>query len=220
MRETAWSLGTAALRGAASWSDVFLPEPTWEEYARAAARALNPAEVYIALAIREGVDGATTAFERMYFDAIDRALERVRAKPDEIALLKRYMRQRLFGHGAERKPLVGAYAGHGQLRSFLRLAVLRAFVHRRATCGVPVMARGETLVALLDTLPEVPRVLLRLSLLHGLSIDEIAARARMHRHVAVAKLIHARELVLAASPLDEVSRDVIDVLVDASLGGD
>ena len=217
MDEVTWSLGMAALRGAASWSDVFLPEPTWEEYARAAARVPSPSEVYIALAIRDRVDGATVAFERMYFDAIEGALERVRAQPTEVVVLENYMRERLFGAGANRRPLVSAYAGHGQLRSLLRLAVLRAFVHMRAACGEPVLARGETLLELLGALPEVPRLLLRLSLLHGLSVDEIAGRARMNRDIAATKLVQARELVFA-TPLDAISRDVIDVLVDASLG--
>jgi len=217
MDEPSWSLGTAALRGAASWSHVFLPEELWGEYARAAQDARSPSEVYIAIAISLGVEGATDAFEHMYFHVIDRALERVGASATEVEHLKDMLRNRLFTVKNGTRPLITALAGRGDMSVQLRLTVLRAFVDMRVRRGEAVVADRGGLLPLLDELPEFERLAMRLCVLHGLSLDDIAARLRSTRTVARHRLMRARQMLEAAA-LDDISRDILDVLVDASLG--
>lgn len=130
--EPTWSLGTAALRGASRWSDVYLPEELWETYARASAHVTQPSEVYIAIAITEGIPGATAAFELMYFDVIEQSLTRVGAYEDEIEWITRRMRERLFSPVDGHQPWISALAGGGKLRSLLRDEALRVFVDLRA----------------------------------------------------------------------------------------
>ena len=127
-----WSLGMTALRGAASWSDVYLSEPLWAEYAHAAADVPSPSEVYIAIAIREGLAGAIASFEVMYFGVIDRALVRAGATASEIAKLKELMRAWLFETRAGERSRIDVLAGQGKFPSLLRTAALRALGDLRA----------------------------------------------------------------------------------------
>lgn len=216
MDEPSWCLGTAALRGAASWSHVFLPEELWGEYARAAKDVRSPSEVYIALAISLGVEGATEAFEQMYFHVIDTALERVGASDEEIDQLKDMVRHRLFTMRNGTRPLVTALAGRGDMTVQLRITVLRAFVDTRVRRGQTVIGTGVGLLPLLDELPEFERLAMRLCVLHGLGLDDIAARLRSTKTVARHRLLRARQMLDAAA-LDDITRDMLDVMVDASL---
>lgn len=216
---TDWSLGTAALRGAASWSDVFLPEPLWSRYARAAEGARSPSEIYIALAIAEGVPGAIDAFEEMYFNLVDSVLRRVGATSPEVDEIERMLRQRLVETRLAGRPLIVAYAGQGELASLLRVTALRAFLDLRTQRNESAFGDRWGLVPILDALPEHTRVIARLSVLHGLGVDEIALRMRDDRSIVARKLRWARD-VLGACAQGDLAYEVIDVLFDASLGGD
>lgn len=131
-QESSWSLGTAALRGAARWSEVFLPEELWALYADAAAGASTPSEIYIALAIAAGVDHASDAFEADYFVVVDRVLRQAGADADELADVKAELRERLFATH-DGLQLLRHYAAHGRLAELLREVALQAVDEVRAS---------------------------------------------------------------------------------------
>jgi len=215
-----WSLGMAALRGAASWSDVFLPEPLWGRYARAAEGARSPSEVYIAIAIAEGVPGALEAFEEMYFNIVDQVLRRVGATSAEVDELEDMLHRRLIATQINGRPLIVAYAGQGELASLLRVAALRAFLDLRTCRNQPVFGDRAGLLPILDAIPDHSRAAVRLSVLHGLGVDDISDRLRESRSVVARKLRWSRHVLAACAQHGDIAYDVIDVLLEASLGGD
>jgi len=208
-----WSLGLDALQGSATWGEVLLPEAMWPEYARLARLTRSPREVYIALAVEAEVRGAAAAFERAYFCVAERALDRVGATPAETSDLLARLREYLFAPGMS--PLL-AYAGRGELRTLLRVTVLRAFVDQRLRAMQPAIGNRAALLPLLDTLPDHLRIVARLCVLHGLDAHAIAKRLHCEPSV-IERRMQKLQPALAAAGADEIWCDVIDVLVDVAL---
>lgn len=129
--DVTWSLGITALQGAAAWSDVYLPEELWRVYARLAANAACPSEIYIAIAIVDDVPGAVAAFERVYFPTIGRTLFQLGATLDELEATTELVRHRLFVARRGRSPLVLEHAGQGTLTCVIRSLAVQAFAQVR-----------------------------------------------------------------------------------------
>lgn len=135
-----WSAATAA------WPGVVLePARFWRwvgERVRAGLesldglRALHTDELYLTCACARGDRLAHTLLERRYFRAVIGSVTRLQlrvVRPDD---LEQHLRERLLVGDAERQPRISAYAGRGDLGSWLRVTAVRAALrmlrtHRR-----------------------------------------------------------------------------------------
>ncbi len=171
-------------------------------------------ELYLACACACQVPGAFRRFEQQYVAPLDQTLARLvrgRAELDEV---KQRLRIRLLVAEDGRRPRIVEYAGRGRLGGLVQVVATRIALNlRRRTPSTP---RADALVQALDD-PELSRLradelavfkasfeaaialgtprertLLRLHLLDGLSIDEIAPIYDVHRSTAARWLAAAR----------------------------
>jgi RNA polymerase sigma-70 factor, ECF subfamily len=190
----------------------------------AALAALRTSDLYLARACANGDAAAIAAFERAYFGEIDAAARRTRASAAQAAEVAQRLRHVLFVGTADRGPALADFAGRGDLRGWLRVAATRDFIAlaQREQRAVPLdderlldaispaadpelryigeLYRAPMTAAVraaLDALPARERRLLRMSLLDGLSIDELGALHGVHRSTAARWLTAARDGILA-----------------------
>jgi RNA polymerase sigma-70 factor (ECF subfamily) len=213
-------LDEAWRRGREARPDIALDRDRYRAYVEA--RGATPADclddLYLACACVDGVPAAIRAFEREYVPILDAALaswnraEETRARV--VAML-------LVDH-AGAGPLLAKYSGRGALRRWIRVVAVReAGKDRRADRDVPVdderlfdaiVPAGDPQLsavkrdaaaafriafdAALAQLDRRERAVLRLHLLDGLSIDEIAPIYDAHRATVARWIAAARRDVL------------------------
>jgi RNA polymerase sigma-70 factor (ECF subfamily) len=180
--------------------------------------ALPAADLHLATACAAGNPTAIERFEDRYFRAARDALRRMgrdAAAADDI--LQR-VRERLFVAAPGEAPRIRTLAGGGDLGALVRIAAVRLALnaqrddHRDGGDPEPLLAqlalgsdpeaeviaehtRAEVERAFTDalaTLAPRDRTLLRLHLVHDLSIDEIGATFRVHRSTAARWLARIR----------------------------
>lgn len=187
-------------------------------------QGLCAADLYLACACVAGVPGAAERFDEGYRPVIRAAVARLdggRGILDEV--LQRVRDIALVGAGRGRPALAG-YGGRGDLRGWVRVVAVReAYKLLRADRGRvgveddemfdvlaspgedPELAilkqryRNEFRTAFrgaVAALPRRERTALRLHVLDGLSIDEIAPMYSVHRATAARWLARARERLL------------------------
>lgn len=184
-------------------------------------------DLYLACACACGVAGAVDAFERRYMPVVEAAAARTGAGDlaDEI---KQVVREILFVGGGNARPAIEQFSGRGNLHSWVRVIATREALRlqrrqrsRREvqdealyqilapadevdpeTAYLKARYRAEFRRAFLAAVADLPRrerTALRLHVLDGLSIDEIAPAYRVHRSTAARWLTRARELLLAGT---------------------
>jgi len=187
--------GPATARGVGEWPEIALTDKAWSEYTARAAAVTEPSELFIALAIESSVAGATAAFERRYFPALDAALHTAGATPTELDDVHQILRVHLFTvAGPGERARVIAYAGRGRLASLLRVAAIRALADVRGPA-----ASASTDPALASLAPSA-RVALRMHAEDNVGVDAIAAILGVHRATASMRIERARLAVASDSP--------------------
>jgi RNA polymerase sigma-70 factor, ECF subfamily len=220
--------------------------------------ALCVPDLFLACACALGVDGAVLAFERCHMVAVEAAAARVGG--DLVDEVKQVVREILFLGAGAAGPAIATFSGRGNLRAWIRVIATREALRliRRDKGRVGVQDEGlyavlaptddsdpqlahlkeryraefrKVFLSAVADLPRRERVALRLHILDGLSIDEIAPMYRVHRSTAARWLSRAREMLLtatraglmrelglAAGEVDSVIR-LIQSNLDVSLGG-
>ncbi len=185
------------------------------------------ADLWLACACCRGDSRAIAAFERTYAPEIGAALRRLRDQallPDDF---RQILRHRLFVGDGEVGPAIERYSGHGNLGAWVRVTAMRTAIN--ATRNKPRPDRpgeGDELFelepsredpeldhlkrtyrdaftrAFLDTvaaLPVADRTLLRQSVMHGLTVREIARIQGVHHATVARRIAAAREQLIAGT---------------------
>ncbi|HWM84659.1 MAG TPA: sigma-70 family RNA polymerase sigma factor [Kofleriaceae bacterium] len=217
-------------------------------------------DLFLACACALGVDGAALAFEKLYMPVAEVAGARLGGGRELTDEVKQLVREILFVGAGSSGPAIADFSGRGNLKAWVRVIAtregLRILRRDKGRVGVqdeglyavlaptddadPQLAylkeryRAEFRRVFLSAVAELPRrerLALRLHVLDGLSIDEIAPIYRVHRSTAARWLTRARELLLSgtraglmrelglgASDVDSVIR-LIQSNLDVSLSG-
>jgi RNA polymerase sigma-70 factor (ECF subfamily) len=183
------------------------------------------ADLYIGCACAAGSTPALRAFEARYFGALGPVLSRVGADPTLVDEVRQILREKLFVARPGHRPRVLDLVGHGELGGLIRVAAMRTALNlRRSThrlelvdhpsvisgvvLGAPsegnevIQQLGREQVELafeeaIAALEVRDRNVLRMHLLHGLSIDEIGRVHGAHRATAARWLERIREQLRA-----------------------
>jgi RNA polymerase sigma-70 factor (ECF subfamily) len=193
------------------------------ENVEAALMSVRAADLYLAFACAQRDAAALAAFEATFSSEFRRVLARSRgARPDEDDF-RQACREKLF---AAERPKIAEYSGQGDLRSFLRVTLVRTLIDlsRKRTeapgadedrvQGVPAPGHDPELdylkrlyasefkqafeEAALALSPE-DRNVLRYHFAHGLTIDQLGALYSVHRATAARRVTKAREELLSGT---------------------
>jgi RNA polymerase sigma-70 factor (ECF subfamily) len=189
------------------------------------ARAVCVPDLFLACACALSVDGAALAFEKRYMPVVAAAAGRVGGSAEMIDEVKQIVREILFVGAGSSRPAIADFSGRGNLHAWVRVIATREALRllRRDKGRVSVQDEGlyavlapseegdpqldhlkeryraefrKAFLAAVAGLPRRERTALRLHVLDGLSIDEIAPLYRVHRSTAARWLTRARELLL------------------------
>ncbi|HEY7372548.1 MAG TPA: sigma-70 family RNA polymerase sigma factor [Polyangia bacterium] len=179
-------------------------------------------DVYLACACAEKVRGATAAFERHYGRVIRRAVSRVLATADERQEAEQRAWQQLLVGGAEGPPRITQYLGQGPLDKWISVASMRIAIsfgrsesaERRLrdkaiaeASGIDpehMFMKGElreafeaAVQASLSRLKPRERLVLKLYLVSGMTLDAIGKSLGVTRQAVTKTLTHARETIVS-----------------------
>lgn len=182
----------------------------------------------LALACCKGNSRAIAEFERLYFVSVEPALRCMKLDATAIGEVLQIIREKLFvGKATGERPRVAELVGNGDLRALIRIIAMRVALNLRRKDKRLVSNSDEQMIHILapDSSPELAtikkgyrsdvkqafegaladltaqdRTVLRLHLVHGLSIDEIGTTYRVHRATA------ARWLTKVRSQLEQSTR--------------
>jgi len=177
-------------------------------------------DLFLACACATQVRGAVEAFERAHLGAVGAYLARLRPSSEFVDELRQLLREKLFVERNGSPAKIAEYDGKGALANWVRVVAMRAALNlrQRSPRGVEEAGREREDPATAD--PEIaylkrrygeafntafrgavaaldhePRELLRLHFVDGLTLDELAARAGVHRATIARRLAAAREAV-------------------------
>lgn len=184
---------------------------------------LHVDDLWLAFAAGHGDARAIAAIDRQIGPVVEAALARMKPKvsPDDVAQL---LREKLFVAKDEHGPKVLDYSGRGPLGGWIRIAAVRLALSgaRRGDAAGATPVTRETLVAAPTAAPDPEmehlrrryasdfkqafeealaalspeeRNVLRLSVVDGLSIDEIGTVFGIHRATAARRIASARDAV-------------------------
>lgn len=183
-------------------------------------------DLYLAFHVLQGQADAVKAFERMCDDAVGTAARRFDTSSAFIDDVKQAVRMKLLINEAGGVGKLGNYRGTGKLRSWVQVVAVRValeFLRRRkptehasddALVGMAAMGDDPELAHIkqlylkefkqafhraLDMLSSRERNMLRMVLVDGLSLTELAAFYRVHRTTASRQLAAAREKLVDAT---------------------
>jgi RNA polymerase sigma-70 factor (ECF subfamily) len=182
----------------------------------------HAADMYLACACACAVDGSLLAFERALAGDMARAIASIDPSAAFVADVQQIVRERLFvRRGAEPGKIVD-YGGRASLTTWLAAVAVRSAISRRRCKGERRhtqfaaeedrrLARGPEFEYLrgrykgvfesavrraVEGLPAKERMLLRLNLVDGMSVDKLAAVYRVGRSTAARWLADARRALL------------------------
>jgi RNA polymerase sigma-70 factor (ECF subfamily) len=201
-----------------------------EDLARAIA-GLQPEALVLALAASLGREEGIRRFEERFFSALRPALGKMRLDQAAMDEVHQLVRERLFVPAAGKsRARIAELAGQGDLRALVRLSGVRIALNLKRRDKRLVPDDDEAILSTLaaDDDPELAvlksryrrdvkaafesalaqlsareRAVLRLHLIHRVSIDEIGEIYRVHRATA------ARWLARVRSQLDEATRQAL-----------
>jgi RNA polymerase sigma-70 factor (ECF subfamily) len=183
---------------------------------------LCPEELYLAAACRHGDAAALQVFEKRYLENTRRALHRLGLVEDQIREVHQLVRVKLLLPQGDGAPRLWEYAGSGRLLALVRVVALRTAVSLQRSAA-PQRFAGETALQelaastndpalqvirqesqekfkesldwALATLSSRQRNVLRLHLIDGLRVDQIAALYQVHR-VTMSRFLSAARATL------------------------
>jgi RNA polymerase sigma-70 factor (ECF subfamily) len=193
-----------------------------EDVPGAGTNPLHAADLYLACACAEQVDGAAAAFEARFASVIGRAVARVLGDACQCDEAVQQVRERLLVGGADGKPKIGNYRGDGPLESWVAVASIRCAVSmgrsltaerrlRAKAMGEVAGADPELLLmkgqlrrelelavaAGLDRLEQRERLVLRLYLVSGMTLAAIGCSLGISQSSVSRQVAQARDCVLA-----------------------
>lgn len=187
---------------------------------------LHADDLFLVVAVTEGVAGAAETFARRHRDELLRAVRKYEGPRQSVEDLVQGVLEKLLVGAPGKPPKLAEYAGQGPLRSWLKVVAARTAIdavkgsaqHKREH-GVDDLAKAadhsgdpeldfiketyrasfkEAFAEAIAVLPPEERTLLRMSILRGLGIDEIGAIFHVHRATAARRVARARESLLSA----------------------
>lgn len=188
-----------------------------------ALRAVHASDLFLAAACVHGETQAQAALETHFLPKVAAAATRVLRDADAAAEVVQHLRARLLLSEAGRPPGLAAYLGQGPLAAWLRAAAVRTALNLRRGAGRQARAEEEALAeatfraeaaqwdplrerhrtdfqaALAEALAALPsreRMLLRLHVVEGLSLERLGTMYRTHKSTVSRWLARAREEVL------------------------
>jgi RNA polymerase sigma-70 factor (ECF subfamily) len=234
--------------GRRAWPTISLDEEPFARALRQGGGATaHAADLYLACAAALGVPTAVAAFEREHMSRVPQLVGHMKLPPHALDDLCQRLRERLLVSRDAQPAKLSAYVGRSPLHVWLRVVAVRAAVDQlRADAGraadplddeLPFLGGGgdepelqllrtryqprfrEALQAAAATLTPRERNLLRLSLVDGLTLEQMAAmfhvtKSTVHRWLGQARrrLLRAvrrffrDEVGLSAGELDSVAR--------------
>jgi RNA polymerase sigma-70 factor, ECF subfamily len=223
------ALAAAISEGRDAWPDLAVADDDFEQFiaARDDGSPLAMADLYLACACVHRVGGAIAAFESHCKSAMDSAIARIGGAGTMADEARQIVRDLLFV-GKDGSGVIGSYSGRGSLRGWVRIVTVREALRLVRKANKDVGVDDENMFdALAPTERDDPkleylkrryrdqfrqsfkqaiadlgrreRTALRMSVLDGLSIDEIGATFRVHRSTAARWLTKARETLLSAT---------------------
>ncbi len=217
------------------------------EDVRAQLDELRPDGVHLALGCLAADTRALAEFDRRLREVAPRALSRIRLDRVSYDELLQDVRERLLvaRPGAE-LPKLASYSGRGPLEGWLRVTIARAAISALRDRGDEAWRDDEQ--ALLDqaasddprlealksrcapvlksaieeaiaALPDEDRVLLRLHMVDGLTIDDLAAIYRAHRATTARRLARVRHRIFDGARERAMERLGVEESEFASLMG-
>ena len=186
---------------------------------------LRADDLYLACACATGSSQAIEALETTHADALRGVIARLARDPAQAEELRQVVRQHLFVTPAGGRPKIADYAGRGRLENWLRVAALRVCLNaiRGKNPARPaddsgaldvLPDRGDDVelaflkaqyraafraafAAAVGELAADERAVLRMGLIHQLSIDQLGKILGVHRATAARRLAAARERLVA-----------------------
>jgi RNA polymerase sigma-70 factor (ECF subfamily) len=224
--ERAFELGRAVWPKLALEFDAF--NRYFARHAQAAVlpRDVHAADMYLACACGYGVEGALAAFERTVVGNMARAVASIDSSGAFIEEILQTTREQLFVRRDGAPGKIVDYAGRASLRSWLCAVAVRSAISRRRCKGEQPhkafaanedgrLARGgpefeylrgrykgvfeEAVRSAIQQLPAKERMLLRLHLVDGMSIDKLGVVYRVGRSTAARWLASARRVLFERS---------------------
>lgn len=216
-------------RGQRAWPGVRIEPLRFARYLEdrvaggAALDALHASDLYLACACAGGDEGALQALDDAFFGDCDAALARMDPSPGFADEVKQRARAKLFVHEPERPARIGEYAGRGELRTFLRVVIMREAISLRRTerreaphpgdgaASEPWETKDPELLHLrrvyadefghafreaVGALTSEERNLVRYHYVERLNIDHIGAIYGIHRVSAARRLTRIRALLV------------------------
>jgi RNA polymerase sigma-70 factor len=178
-------------------------------------------DLYLACACSEGSEAALVAFEREHIAKIPVHLARLRPTPDQLDEVMQVIRERLFVGTDGRPPRIAEYTGKGALGAWVRVMAVRAAIDmQRGRVDLPIEATLENAAASLSgadaeyvkrrygallrsaiaraigALSAEQRMLLRLHFAERNTLDQLAAKLRMHPGTIWRKIAAARSAIV------------------------
>lgn len=193
----------------------------WPDVERQLTESDAPA-IYLAAACADGQSDAIERFETLYFTAIPKALRSMGAQPADIDDVLSVVREKLFIGVDGQRPRVLGFAGGGSLEKLCKVVAARTLLNRQRSKRRERVSGDEALADLIapHNDPELAAVkehhrdafrsafsdaiaklssedrnLLRLSLIHRLSIDEVGRIYQIHRSTAARRLTRLRDAI-------------------------
>ena len=182
------------------------------------------AELVLAVGCLRGDAAAHRLVERHYFDVVPAALAHMKLSAAMVDDVAQVVREKLLIGGGSRPPRIGQYAGEGKLRSLVHVVAVRTAISalRKQRREIPVDGdelqdlpdpdrdpelaflkhkyRAEFKASFHEVLAELSereRNLLRLHLLGGVTLDQLADMYSVHRATVVRWLAKARQRVFS-----------------------
>jgi RNA polymerase sigma-70 factor (ECF subfamily) len=232
LREAAYRrfvLGRAAWQGLAlsfdGFADYFRPHAA---SATLPAEG-HAADMYLACACALEVGGALAAFERVFSADMMRAVASIHSSPAFVDETMQTVRQRLFVRRDGEPGKIASYAGRASLKSWLCAVAVRSAISVRRRKGdqrhKPFAADEDRRIAkggpefeylrgrykavfesavrtAIERLPAKQRLLLRLNLVDGMTIDNLGTAYKVGRSTAARWLADARRALFEQARLD------------------
>lgn len=215
--EIATSLATVRAR----WPQGPEPDATFAALVAAGAAQPRIEDLYLAWWCQRGDVAAIAAFEAAFEDEVRATTARFRELPADE--LRQHLRIKLFVGTTRSAPKIRDYAGNGPLKSWLRTMAVRAFIdlvrsnrvhrhepeldeadllgfspaHDTAIRSELAAAVKSAFAAAVARLTPRQRVFLRHVYVDHHTLDQIAARYKIHRTTVARTLAAAREQLIA-----------------------
>jgi len=241
------ALSAAVEAGVAAWPELAVEPTRFAAFlghripsdvpAAEAVRRRAVAELYLTHACLAGAPRALELFEEQYLKELPNMLARKRIDREVANDTVQQLRTKLL---LGERPLLLAYSGTGELRGWLRVTALRAAIRAQRKRGTDRSEDGELAAAALDvdiqyqrklyqeefrgafadalaSLTVRQRNLLKHSVLHGATSDDLGALYQVHRATAARWLAEARDRLAAETQRRMIAKLAIDRAQYASI---